>query len=438
MISSPNRLNPLRYADLARARRDEVLGLMLDDGYISRAAHDSAVMEPLRPRETFTETDDAPYFVNYVKDELAARYPSSVLTDEGLRIFTTLDVHTEKLAEKAVTENLDELEAKCPRLRREEEKDRLESALVAIEPATGRIRTMVGGRSYSQSQFNRITHARRQPGSLFKPVTYLAALNETLEGGPQQFLPTTFIDDEPFTWEYGDRSWTPRNYDDQYFGRVTLEFALRESLNSATARLAHSIGLDRVRAMAAKLGFGELPPYPSIVLGGIEVTPMQIADAYSVFANEGLRVQPYGVTAVVDQNGRVIQGNELKATQLLTPQVTFMLDFMLENVINRGTGIGVRRLGLLRSAAGKTGTTNESKDAWFAGFTPNLLAVVWTGFDKKEVLNLTGSEASLPAWTIFMKAAAESLPDINFLVPPGITIESVDLLADTRRVPTVQ
>lgn len=435
MISSPNRLNPLRHPELARTRRNEVLGLMLQDGYISKAAYDNAVTEPLRPRETFTENNDAPYFVDYVKHELAERYPPGVLTGEGLRIFTSLDVHAEKLAEKAVDENLDELEAKYPRLRRKEEKDRLESALVALEPPTGKIRAMVGGRDYRRSQFNRVIQSRRQPGSVFKPVTYLAALDETLEGGPDRFLPTSYIEDEPFTWNYGDMSWTPRNYKDRYFGRVTLEFALQESLNSATSRLANAVGLDRVRAMAAKLGFGDLPAYPSIVLGGIEVTPMQVADAYAIFANEGLEVEPYAVTAVVDQNGRVIQGHELKAAQVLTPQLAFMLDFMLENVINHGTGIGVRRSGFKRPAAGKTGTTNEAKDAWFAGFTPNLLAVVWTGFDQKEVLNLTGAEASLPAWTIFMKAATASRPALDFAVPPGIVIEEVDPLTGYKAGP---
>ncbi len=435
MISSPNRLNPLRHPELARTRRNEVLGLMLQDGYISKAAYDTAVTEPLHPRETFTETNDAPYFVDYVKHELAARYPVDVLTGEGLRVFTTLDVHMEKLAEQAVDENLDELEAKYPRLRRKEEQDRLESALVSLEPSTGKIRAMVGGRNYRQSQFNRIMQSRRQPGSVFKPVTYLAALDETLEGGPDRFLPTTFIEDEPFTWTYGDMSWTPKNYKDRYFGRVTLEFALQESLNSATSRLANAVGLDRVRAMAAKLGFGDLPAYPSIVLGGIEVSPMQVADAYAIFANQGLEVEPYAVTAVVDQNGRVIQGHELTAAQVLTPQVTFMLDFMLENVINHGTGIGARRLGFKRPAAGKTGTTNDAKDAWFAGFTPNLLAVVWTGFDQKEVLNLTGAEASLPAWTRFMKAATASRPALDFAVPPGIVIEEVDPLTGYKAGP---
>jgi membrane carboxypeptidase/penicillin-binding protein len=287
---------------------------------------------------------------------------------------------------------------------------------------------MVGGRDYRESQFNRITQAQRQPGSAFKPVTYLAALEETLEGGPEHFVPTTYIEDTPFTWAYGDMSWSPKNYKDRYFGRVTLEFALEESLNSATSRLANQIGLERVRAMAAKLGFGNLPSYPSIVLGGIEVTPMQIAQAYSIMADYGLAVQSYAVTAVVDQNGKVIEGHELEARQVLSPQLAYMIDFMLEQVINHGTGEGARKRGFSRPAAGKTGTTNDSKDAWFAGFTPNLLAVVWTGFDQKEELGLTGAEASLPAWTDYMKAATASRPALDFAPPPGIVVEKVDPL----------
>jgi penicillin-binding protein 1B len=428
MISSPNRLNPLRHPKLAEKRRNEVLGLMLEDGYISKAAYDSAATEPLHPREVFTENNDAPYFVDYVKRELAERYPPEVLTGEGLRIFTSLDVHAQKLAEKAVRNNLDYLEANHSSLRRKEKKEQLEEALIATEPQSGKIRVMVGGRDYRESQFDRITQAKRQPGSAFKPITYLAAFKETLEGGPERFLPTSYIDDTPFTWTYGDMSWSPRNYKDRYFGRVTLEFALEESLNSATSRLANEIGLDRVRAMARTMGFGDLPPYPSIVLGGIEVTPMQIAHAYSILADYGLDVQPYAVTAVVDQSGKVIEGHELQAHQVLSPQLAYMMDFMLEQVINHGTGEGARQRGFTRPAAGKTGTTNDSKDAWFAGFTPNLLTVVWTGFDQKETLGLTGAQASLPAWTDFMKAATASRPPLDFAPPPGIVVEKVDPL----------
>ena len=323
MISSPNRLNPLHHPRLAEQRRNEVLGLMLADGYISKAAYDSAATEPLHPREVFVENNDAPYFVDYVKHELAERYPPGVLTGEGLRIFTSLDVHAQKLAEKAVRDNLDYLERRYASLRRKEKKDQLEEALIAVEPQSGKIRVMVGGRDYRESQFDRITQARRQPGSAFKPITYLAAMQETLEGGPEHFLPTTYIDDTPFTWTYGDMSWSPKNYKNRYFGRVTLEFALEESLNAATSRLANQIGLDRVRAMAEKMGFGDLPSYPSIVLGGIEVTPMQIAQAYSIMADYGLEVQSYAVTAVVDQSGKVIEGHELQARQVLSPQLAY-------------------------------------------------------------------------------------------------------------------
>ncbi len=426
MIRSPNHYNPLRHPALATRRRNEVLASMLADGYVSKAAYDDAVTEPLRAREPFTETNDAPYFVDYVKRELNDRYPPSVLTGEGLRIFTTLDVHMQKEAQRAIQNNLDDLEARHPQLRRKEKSEELQSCLIAIEPQTGKIRAMVGGRDYRESQFNRVTQSKRQPGSAFKPVTYLAALRETLDGGPEHFLPTSYIDDTPFTWQIGDNTWTPRNYKNRYFGRVTLEFALEESLNSATSRLANAIGLDRVIAMGEKLGFGELPPYPSIILGGIEVAPMQIAEAYAILANEGLSVPSYAVTAVLDQSGRVIEGHELKAEQVLSPELAYMMDFMLEQVINHGTGEGARKLGFTRPAAGKTGTTNDSVDAWFAGFTPNLLAVVWTGFDQKEALGLTGAEASLPAWTNFMQAATAPRPALDFTRPPDMTMARVD------------
>jgi len=428
MIRSPNHYNPVRHPEAATKRRNEVLASMLEDGYISKAAYDGAVTQPIRTREPYLETNDAPYFVDYVKHELAERYPPSVLTGEGLRIFTTLDVHTEKQAEKAIDNNLANLQARHPSLRRKEKKQELQSCLVAIEPQTGKIRAMVGGRDYRESQFNRVTQSKRQPGSAFKPVTYLAALQETFEGGPNHFLPTSYIDDTPFTWQFDDTSWSPRNYENRYFGKVTLEFALEESLNAATSRLAQQIGLERVRDMAEKLGFGDLPLYPSIVLGGIAVSPMQLANAYAILANEGLEVPFYAVTAVVDENGNVIQGHELKASQVLSPELAYTMDFMLEQVINHGTGEDARKMGFTRPAAGKTGTTNDSVDAWFAGFTPNLLAVVWTGFDQKDALGLTGAQASLPPWTRFMKAATASRPALDFATPEDVVLAKVNPL----------
>jgi penicillin-binding protein 1B len=426
MISSPNRLSPLRHPEAAAARRNEVLRLMLNDGYISEAAYAAATAEKLRPREVFPEGTDAPYFIDFVKRELAERYPPSVLTGEGLRIFTTLDMRTQRIAEQALARGLDALEKQHPRLARKETNDRLEGCLIALEPQSGKIRAMVGGRNYRESQFNRVTQSKRQPGSIFKPITYLAALNETLSGGALRMFPTSRIDDAPFTWEYGDQSWTPNNYKDRYFGEVTLEFALAESLNAATSRLAYEVGLDRVLEMARKLGFSDLPPYPSVVLGGIEASPLQIASAYSTIANGGLKLRPFAVTAVVDSNNKVIEGHELKAEQVLSPALAYEMIFMLKQVLDHGTGVGARKAGFRRPAGGKTGTTNDSKDAWFAGFTPNLLAVVWTGFDKKEDLGLTGAQAALPIWTAFMIAATASQPSLDFVPPPDILLAQVD------------
>ncbi|HEY2664543.1 MAG TPA: PBP1A family penicillin-binding protein [Candidatus Binataceae bacterium] len=420
MISSPNRFNPLKHPDLARARRNEVLLAMLGEGYISKPAYDEAATQPMQAREVFTESNDAPYFNDYVRRELAARYPPEVLTGEGLRIFTTLDVHANGLAAIAIEKGLTDLEAKHASLRRKEEDDNLQACLVALEPQTGKIRAMVGGRDYRHSQFNRVTQSKRQPGSVFKPITYLAALDAG-------YSPTTPVEDAPFTWVYGDNlSWTPANYKKRYFGQVPLMFALGESLNAATSRLAYAVGLERVRAMASKLGFEDLPDYPSIVLGGVEVAPIEIARAYAILANEGFEVEPFAVSEVVDKDGKVIEGHQLKAEQVLAPDVAYEIDAMLQYVINHGTGAGARRLGFTRPAAGKTGTTNEEKDAWFAGFTPDLLAVVWTGFDKKEVIGLTGAQAALPMWVNFMKAATASRPRSEFLPPPAVAVAKVD------------
>jgi penicillin-binding protein 1B len=437
MISSPNRLNPMRHPDLAKIRRDEVLASMLQYGYISKPAYDTAHAESLHPRETFTETNDAPYFVDYVKKELSDRYSSDVLTQEGLRIFTTLDVHAEKLAEQSIDDNLTDLETKYPKLKRREENERLEECLVSLEPGSGKIRAMIGGRNYQRSQFNRVTQSKRQPGSAFKIVTYAAAFDETLTGGPVKYLPTSYVDDTQWTWNYAENmSWTPNNYKDRYFGQVTLEFALQESLNAAASRIANAIGLDRVVAMGKKLGFGDLPMFPSIVLGGIEVAPIQLAEAYSIIASDGMDVHPYAVTAVLDQNGKVMEGHELQAEQRISPQLAYMMQFMLEQVmVGRGTGAGARTMGFRRPAAGKTGTTNDAKDAWFAGFTPNLLTVVWTGFDQKEDLKLTGAQASLPAWTNFMKAATATRPALNFVMPPGLVQEVVDPTTGYKATP---
>ena len=415
MIRSPNRYNPIRHANAARQRRNEVLSSMLQDGYVSKAAYDIAVTEPIRAREAFVETNDAPYFVDYVKHELAERYPPSVLTGEGLRIFTTLDVHMQKEGDRAIDDNLNRLTAQHASLRRKEEEPG-----AAVVP--GRDRTAIRENS-RDDRGPRLPRIPVQSGDTIEASARIGLQAGYVPGGAARDArrrPRPLPADDLYRGhavhlaDTATRAGRRRTFKNRFFGHVTLEFALGESLNSATARLANGVGLDRVRDMAAKLGFGDLPAYPSIVLGGIEVSPMQVARAYAVIANDGMGIQPYAVTAVVDEDGKVIEGHDLKAELVISPQLAYMMQFMLEQVINHGTGAGARTMGFTRPAAGKTGTTNDAKDAWFAGFTPNLLTVVWTGFDQKEELGLTGAQASLPAWTAFMKAATASRPCARF------------------------
>jgi penicillin-binding protein 1B len=285
---------------------------------------------------------------------------------------------------------------------------------------------MVGGRNYGQSQFNRVVHALRQPGSVFKPFVYLAAFEESVrENDP--VTPATILLDEPFEWRYDARTWRPANYRDRYLGRVTVRQALELSLNSATARLAHRVGLDPIRALAQRMGISSpLPALPSIVLGAQEVSPFEIAQAYAVLANQGLRATPRATKKVVDRAGRVIERRPVEMARVTSPESAYLVTHILEGVLHQGTGRAARQLGFSRPAAGKTGTTNDGRDAWFVGFTPDLLTVVWVGFDERKRLGLTGSEAALPIWARFMKAATAGAPLASFVAPPGVASVRID------------
>jgi penicillin-binding protein 1B len=286
---------------------------------------------------------------------------------------------------------------------------------------------MVGGKSYQESQFNRAIQARRQPGSVFKPVVYLAAFREEERSGDGRYRPTRRIEDSPFRWDYDGRQWMPVNYRGEYHGEVSLREALELSLNTATARLAQEVGLERVRDMAVRLGLADdLPLLPSIVLGSAEVTPLEVAEAYATIANLGFRT---GTTAI-----RTVAGEEApppppagrQAEQVVSPRVAYLVTTLLEGVVDRGTGRNARRDGIRGPIAGKTGTTNDARDAWFVGFTPDLLAVVWVGFDQRDPLPVPASEAALPIWTDFMRAATGDSTPTPFLVPPGLEIAQID------------
>jgi len=297
--------------------------------------------------------------------------------------------------------------------------------LIALDPATGQIRALVGGRDYGMSQFNRATHARRQPGSAFKPFVYATAL--AARGGRPAFTAASLVEDSPLTLIAGTEDWSPRNYEDRYEGRVTLRRALELSLNTATVRLADQIGLDQVVATARTAGItSRLAPVPALALGAFEVTPLELAGAYLPFANGGRGHAVHSVRAVSDGDGVETAPAGEDPAPMLSSAEAYIMTSLLQGVIEAGTGAEALRYGIPAALAGKTGTTNEGRDAWFVGYSPTLLALVWVGFDSGEAHGLSGAQAALPIWADFMKQALETYPGSDFAAPAGVVSAEID------------
>ena len=426
LVKGPNKYSPFRDPERALRRRNYALSLMQKQGDITPDQYAAAVQEPLRVAPVLNEGKDAPYFVDFVRQELAQSYPADVLTSEGLQIYTSLDMNLQKLAEETLPKGLAELEKQHPRLHADKPSEALQGCLIAIQPQTGAVKAMMGGRDYRSTQFNRCTQALRQPGSVFKPFTYLTAFEQTRHT-PQAIRPNTRVDDAPFEWLFENQSWTPANYKKRYLGEVSVREALEFSLNAATARIAHEVGIQPIIETARRMGItSPLPPYPSIILGAGEVTPIEVAQAFSVLANGGLRATPLSIKKVLDRGGQPIERNPVQLEQVIPADTAYLVTHLMEGVVDYGTGAGARKRGFKRPAAGKTGTTNDYRDAWFVGFTPDLLTVVWVGFDHKRAINLAGGEAALPIWTEFMKRATAGLPENPFIPPPGITMVRID------------
>ena len=423
MIKAPNLYAPTRHPDLAFQRRNYVLQRMREHEDITQEEYEAALQEPISPRKSPVDVNGAPYFADLVRGELQENYPEDTLTKAGLSVETSLDMRLQRIAQEVVRNGLEELESHHHYLRRTKPEKQLQACLIAMRPQTGEVLAMVGGRDYQTSQFNRVTQAHRQPGSVFKPVVYLTALARERERHEGLFLPTSYLLDEPFSWSFGNQVWSPGNYNNKYYGEVTLRQALEHSLNAATARLAREVGLEPIRETAKRLGFANLPPlYPSMVLGAAEVTPFEVAVAFSTLANQGIRVTPRIIHRITNQDGEILERRPIHAKQVIAPDVVYMITHLMEGVVEEGTARGARRMGFTRPAAGKTGTTNDYGDAWFVGFTPDLVAVVWVGFDQRESLKLSGGRAALPIWTEFMKRATKGQPVSCFSPPPGIRI----------------
>lgn len=422
LIQAPNAYNPYRHPKEAKARRDTVLLAMknmgvLDDGEYRRYTATPIVVYPYDSRINL-----APYFGDIVKAQLLEKYKEDKIYHENLHVFTTLDLEMQGIAESALVDGLNQID----KLRFKRTKKNAQGCLIAIEPQTGYIRAFVGGRSYSKSQFDRISQASRQPGSIFKPVVYAAALEQYFAKNSRVYTPATLVDDEPWVLEYSNQTWEPKNYDGQYHGIVTLRNALAQSMNVATAKLAMDVGLNPITALGKALGFEGVKPYPSLALGAFEVSPWQVATAYTVFANGGVKTELRTVKKVTDSDGKTLEHSQIEVKRILHPQTAYIITDMLQTVLNSGTGAPARRWGFTRSAAGKTGTTDEYRDAWFVGYTPNLLCVVWTGYDDNTPVKMTGAQAALPIWVEFMKKATANMPKEEFTSPRGVVIRMID------------
>ncbi len=420
LIHSPNADSPLRHADRARARRDQVLQLMAENSWITAEELAAARAEPLRLQKRFNQPLEAPFFVDEVLRRIARMgYDTSVV--RGLAIYTSLDLETQHLAERALATGLENLERTYSRLTKATS-DPLEGAIVVLESQTGYVRGLAGGRDFARSQFNRVTRSKRQPGSAFKPFVYLAAIDEP-NGG---VTPATVLHDEPIVIRAGRDAWSPENYDGRYVGEVTVRSAIEDSRNVPTVELAQRIGIGRVAELAQSAGLGEFPELPAIALGSVEVSLIDLVGAYTVFPNQGSIVRPALIRAVVAEGGEVLYRDRLRAKRVATAAASFVTSHLLEGVVEEGTGAAVRRLGITQPVAGKTGTTNEAKDAWFIGYSPDLISGVWVGFDDGTPVGLTGAKAALPIWVAFMREGLKAYGDRPFQVPSGVVFRDVD------------
>lgn len=430
LIHGPNRDSPYKYPERALQRRNFVLRRMLEVGFITPVEAERTSGAPLGLAQQNVEGSQAPFFVDLVKDQLLAQFPERDLLSESYRVYTTLNLDLQRAASEAVQTGMAEVDKELKKRRRPkdepEDPNQPQVALVALDPATGALRALVGGRNYGLSQLNHVL-AKRQPGSSFKPFVYATALNSAVDGSQPLVTPATILVDEPTTFQFGDQPYEPENYKKEYFGPVSVRQALAHSLNVATVRLAEMVGYDKVRRLAESAGVNnDLLATPALALGAYVATPLEIAGAYTVFANKGQYEGPRFILAVRDSAGRTLWRSSEETRPVLDPRVNYLMVSLMQSVVENGTAAGVRSRGLTVPAAGKTGT---SHDGWFAGFTTNLLAVVWVGYDDDRELRLSGAASALPVWTEFMKRAV-AIPDYSnpppFAPPEGVVTATLD------------
>ncbi|MEN6507236.1 MAG: PBP1A family penicillin-binding protein [Smithella sp.] len=415
---APTTYSPFFYFDRAKQRQTYVLNRMMAEGFITSEQMDAAVAAPLKLKRANPKDKVAGYFVETVRRYVQEKYGTDILYREGLSIYTTLDLSAQKAARDALIKGLTEMEE-----REKYEKGVVQGALYCMDIKTGAIRAMVGGRDYERSEFNRATQSRRQPGSAFKPLIYTAAFDKGM-------TPSTRIVDSPIMFE--DRSqpdgvWRPKNYDGKFLGPITLRKALVQSRNVVTVKILQEIGVDYATSYAANMGItSPLVRNLSLALGSSGVTLQELVRAYAVLGNAGKKVKPYFIRKIVDRTGNVFEETKVQPEQVIDPRIAFITTHVMQEVVESGTGQRVKSIG--RPVAGKTGTTNDTRDAWFIGFTPSLITGVWVGFDQERSMGRqeVGGRAAAPIWLYFMEEVLKDVPVEEFPVPDGVVFVRVD------------
>jgi penicillin-binding protein 1B len=468
MIQRPNYLSPYRNPHRALDRRNLVLDSMVETGAITREQADQAKASPLKLTAPNVEASDAPYFVDLVKDQLSSQFSEQELNDHALRVYTTIDPDLQRAAAEAIDVGMTIVDEQVEKRRTHKIKTGTgkdahtevkvdtgpmpQVALVAIDPHTGEVLALVGGRNYGLSQLDHAI-AKRPTGSIFKPFVYAAAVNTAITGetlraasadpetgvvteGSGIFTPASLIDDSQVSIANGDDVYEPRNYHETFHGEVTARYALALSLNNATVRLGQEVGFDKVAALARAAGITSARGTPAVALGAYDATPLDMAGAYTVFANGGTHLSPLMVKSVREASGNVLDNYQTQSKNVLDPRVAYVLTTMMEAVVNNGTGFPVRARGFQAPAAGKTGT---SHDAWFAGYTSNLLCIVWVGNDDYTDLKLAGGSTAAPIWAEFMKRAVK-LPQYSdtkeFTAPSGVVTLTLDKVTNRLATPS--
>jgi penicillin-binding protein 1B len=448
IIQGPSRLSPYRHPERALERRNLVLDSMVDTHAITREQADKAKASPLKLAPPNVEASDAPYFVDMVRDTLIVKFSEHDLNDQAYRIYTTLDPDLQRAAAQAVESGIKLVDEQVTKLRTKRVKvgkkvettivsgPQAQVAMVVLDPHTGAVLALVGGRDYGFSQLNHAL-SKRPTGSIFKPFVYATAMNSALDGSPTVITPASIVPDAPTSFAYGDQIYEPRNYKEEYHGDVTLRYALAMSLNNATVKLAEEVGYDKVAALAKSAGIASVKPTPAMALGSYDATPLDMAGAYTSFANSGERLSPILVNSLRNAKGDVISNFKTDERPVLDPRIAYLMTSMMEGVINNGLGYtAVRLRGFELPAAGKTGS---SHDGWFAGYTSNLLCIVWVGYDDYSDLRLSGAMTAAPIWTEFMKKAS-LLPAYSDMKPFSQPTGVVDVQLDraTNRLATPQ